>query len=468
MCILDGNLEPELERVALLRLEERPTILVAVTVMPGPQVAPAIRVSAAIREARPEIPIVWGGYFPTLYPDAAIRADYVDYLVRGQGEETLVELLASLEEGVEELPTNGGEELSLASVRGLTRKVEGRIAHHPERPFRRPSSLPRLPYHLLESIDPYLRPSFLGRRTGVYQAAIGCRYHCEFCGVVSMFQGATHLQTGERLREELLYQRDHLGVDGVQLYDHNFFDREENSLPLLEAMVEVGLPWWCYARADTLAGFSPSTWDLIRRSRLAMAYIGAEAASDEILQGMRKGTRVEQTFEVARLCRDHGVIPEFSFIVGGPEDPEGEMERTFRMVRKLKRLHPRSEIILYVYTPTPQKSSGTGLQTPQPAGRHVALPETPEEWAQAEWVDFVCHRNAPWLTGRNRRRLRDFRTVLAARFPTLQDERLPSWGRSLLQGLASWRWESGIYVQPIELRVASRLLRLRRPERESI
>ena len=43
------------------------------------------------------------------------------------------------------------------------------------------------------------------------------------------------------------------------------------------------MPWWCYARADTLADFSAATWELIRRSRLRMAYIGAEAASDEAL-----------------------------------------------------------------------------------------------------------------------------------------------------------------------------------------
>ena len=70
--------------------------MVGVTVMPGPQVAPAIEISAAIRAAFPSVPIVWGGYFPTLYPDSAINAPYVDYLVRGQGEATLLDLLARL------------------------------------------------------------------------------------------------------------------------------------------------------------------------------------------------------------------------------------------------------------------------------------------------------------------------------------------------------------------------------------
>ena len=437
--------------------------------MPGPQIAPAIRLSSAVRKAQPELPIVWGGYFPTLYPDAAIRAPYVDYLIRGQGEDALRELVRILLEVEPAKPGGEGSlENPLQAVLGITRKVHGQICHNAERGFRPSAVYPRLPYHLLDSVEPYLRPSFLGRRTGVYQASVGCRYRCDFCGVVSMFQGVTELGMAERLRDELSYQRDHLGVDGVQLYDHNFFDREQTSLPLLEAMVEVGLPWWCYARADTLAGFSPSTWRLIRRSRLAMAYIGAEAASDEVLRGMRKGTRVEQTFEVASLCREYGVIPEFSFIVGGPDQPDEEMERTFRMVRELKRLHARCEIILYVYTPTPQLDTESELRTPRPEGLEFRLPATPEEWAEREWVDFVCHRDAPWLRAASRRRLRDFRTVLASRFPTVQDPRLSGWGRALLRRLAGWRWESGIYFLPLELRIAGRLLRLRQPERQSI
>ena len=87
--ILDGNLGLDVSRAALDRLSARPHALVGITVMPGPQVLPAIAISRAIRRAFPDVPIVWGGYFPTLYPDAALNAPYVDYVVRGQGEATL-------------------------------------------------------------------------------------------------------------------------------------------------------------------------------------------------------------------------------------------------------------------------------------------------------------------------------------------------------------------------------------------
>ena len=136
-----------------------------------------------------------------------------------------------------------------------------------------------------------------------------------------MFDGYTDLQGPERLHAALTILRDRYGANAVQYYDHNFFDREDNSLATLEVLAHFQLPWWCYARADTLANFSAKTWELIKRSRLRMTYIGAEAATDAALKRMKKGSKVEHTLEVAQRCRAYGVIPEFSFVLGGPEEP---------------------------------------------------------------------------------------------------------------------------------------------------
>ena len=64
--------------------------------MPGPQMVAAMETSREIRRLRPHVRIVWGGYFPSLYPDTALNARYVDYVVRGQGEDTLLELIDAL------------------------------------------------------------------------------------------------------------------------------------------------------------------------------------------------------------------------------------------------------------------------------------------------------------------------------------------------------------------------------------
>ena len=115
--------------------------------MPGPQVLPAIAISRAIRRAFPDVPIVWGGYFPTLYPDAAMNAPYVDYLVRGQGEATLRALLDRLDDAGP--PAGGSSARNVSAIRdvaGLTWKDDGQIVHNPDRPVVSPDTLPRVPY----------------------------------------------------------------------------------------------------------------------------------------------------------------------------------------------------------------------------------------------------------------------------------------------------------------------------------
>jgi hypothetical protein len=479
--IVDGNIEPDLVTRIRAILAEHPVALLACTVMPGPQVGPAIAISSAVRHSHPAIPIIWGGYFPTLYPDSALNAIYVDYVARGQGENTLLQLLGRLPDAGPPRISDGGyvgsctDPDAVSDIQGLSWKRDGHIVHNSDRGFVAPDSFPDLPYHRLGDITPYLRPSFLGKRTGVHQAAIGCRYRCSFCGVVSMFNGVTRFPAAERLAQTLLALRG-LGADAMQYYDNNFFDREENTLPLLEVMARYPMPWWCYGRADTLANASENTWRLLEKSRLRMVYIGAEAADDAALRKMKKGTRVEQTFEVARRMRGSGFIPEFSFVLGSPdmEDPEEDIERNFLFIKRLKQIHPECEIILYFYTPTPQRNpqsvnAGARIPVMPMHGLETShLPTTPEEWTEQRWIDFVCHQDAPWLSAGLRQRVRDFSKVLYCRYPTVQDHSTPRWGKSLLKGLAGWRYASGYYGRSWELDLARRWIRIREPQRESI
>ncbi len=466
--IIDGNVEPDALNLVTHALRQGPCDLAAVTVMPGPQVAPAIEISAAIRAASPETPVVWGGYFPTLYAGAAINAPYVDYVIRGQGEHTLLELL-------DRLPSP--DAAALGEVAGLTWKNRGAVVHNHERSFHSPDEYPLLPYEKCGDVERYLRPSFMGSKTAVHQCAIGCRFHCSFCGVVSMFNGFTRLEAAQRVAGALSRLRNQYGANAVQFYDHNFFDTEESSIPVLEVLARLKMPWWCYARTDALANFSTKTWELLRASQFRMAYIGAEAASDEVLKRMRKGSKVKHTFEVASRCREYGVIPEFSFVLGGPEDPEGEVEKTLAFIKRLKQYHPQCEVILYFYSPTPQrdpawrKADASRLAVPLlrtygPQGPE--LPATPEEWTQPQWINYVCHQDAPWLSPKIRRRVKDFSRVLYCRYPTVQDYATPNWGKRILEIAAAWRYSSGKYGNPWELDLLRSFIPLREPQRESL
>jgi radical SAM superfamily enzyme YgiQ (UPF0313 family) len=462
--LIDGNMERDAERSVRDALRSAPYDAVGITVMGGPQVATAIAVSKAVRQSRPDVPIVWGGYFPTLYPAVALNCGYVDFAIRGQGEDTLRELLGAL---------RSKDHAALDAIEGLTWRRHGVVTSNVDRVIRAAHIAPALRYDALPDAKAYLVKTFLGQRTAAHQAALGCRFRCTFCGVAAVFKGATMLPPAERLDRDLAVLKEQIGADSIQFYDHNFFDREEDMVPLLEVLARYELPWWCYARSDALVNLSRDSWKLVRKSGLKMAYIGAETPNDQLLKSIRKGTRSEQTLEVAELCRRNGVIPELSFMVAPPEDPDGETERTFDFIRRVKRVNPESEIIVYVNTPLPPAAVPDAHRLRLPAlldvrGAPVVFPATPEEWTERRWVDYACHADAPWLTDRVRRRIRDFVTVLRCRFPTVQDTRAPRWGKAALRALASWRYSLQRYDAPWELEASQRFLELIDPRATSI
>jgi len=460
--IIDGNVDRDFIDATLHALEQERFDLAGISVMGGPQLAPAIAVSRAIRERFPQVPIAWGGYFPTLNTAAAIASPDVDYVVRGPGDETLPELVAAL---------RGEGAPALERIAGLSWKRAGEIVHNPARGIPVPADGARLPYELLGDPRRYLARTYLGARTVAHQAATGCRFRCTFCGVAAMYGGATHLSSAARLERDLGYFKHELGADSVQYYDHNFFDREQDMVPLLEVMARFEMPWWCYARADALLGLSARSWELVRRSRLRMAYIGAESPNGQMLKDIRKGTRPDQTVEVVKLCKRQGVIPELSFMVAPPENTEEETERTFAFIRELKRINPEAEVIVYVYTPLPDESrheSDRRRRAPVAMrdlhGQPVAFPKTVEEWAEPRWIDYACHADAPWLDEKLRRRIHDFVTVLRCRYPTVQDLHSPAWAKRGLRAMAGWRYRFGKIDRPWELELANRLVRLRMPQ----
>ncbi len=177
-AIVDGNVDGSPAETLENIHRESPAELVGVSVMPGPQMVAAISLCSSFRKRFPSVPIVWGGYFPSLYPDAALNADYVDYVVRSQGEDTFRELIAALRGDVD-----------LSTIPGLSFKDgSGRHMHNANRPLRSPDDYPWLPYHILDA-SKYILPTFLGSRTTVHHASMGCPFRCKFCGVAPMFDG---------------------------------------------------------------------------------------------------------------------------------------------------------------------------------------------------------------------------------------------------------------------------------------
>jgi radical SAM superfamily enzyme YgiQ (UPF0313 family) len=453
--IVDGNLDTQPARTLDELAASHCIELLAVSVMPGPQMVAAMNLCREFKLRHPGVPIVWGGYFPSLYTDATLNARYVDYAVRGQGEETFPELIAALR-----------KQRAMKSVRGLSYKdAFGLHVHNPDRPLRSPNDFPWLPYHRLPSVEKYFLPTFLGRRTAVHQASIGCPFRCQFCGVVPIFDGKQKTETPARTAQVLEYLKREYAIDAVQFYDNNFFLNESHALEQAERLIPLKLRWWAEGRIDTFLRYSDAALRAIRRSGATMIFFGAESGSDKVLLDMNKRITTSQTLDLAKRIREFGIVPEFSFVVGNPSNPHEDTRDTIRFIRRIKRLNRDAEIIVQHYTPTPHPDGMYG----KIEGR-IEFPSTPEEWATERWLNFTIRHDPrlPWLPRGVKRRIDNFELVINSRWPTMQDIHLPAWGRTMLKTLSAWRYSTGCYDFPFELRFAQKLVALRKPRWESL
>lgn len=460
-AIVDGNLEEDpLARLdGLIAAQEgREPVVLGVTVMPGPQLRQAVPLTRELKRRHPRLVVVWGGYFPTQHWDVVLRSDGVDYVVRGHGEYAFQALLDLLRQRERPTPTE------LAAIPGLAyRNEEGQPVTNPLAPIPHPARLPPFPFDRVP-VERYLRRTFLGERTLGYHSSYGCPFFCNFCAVVNMVEGRWLAQTAAQVADVVRLYVERWGVDGVEFYDNNFFVSEKRVAEFAARIAGLGVSWWGEARIDTLLAFDETTWRLMRDSGLKMVFMGAESGSTETLRRMRKGGTMhpDKTLAIARLMAKWDIVPEFSFVLGNPPDPERDVEETIAFIRRVKEVNPRAEIVMYLYTPVPL----AGDLYDEARAEGFTFPTTLEEWVSPAWFDFSQRRSGvmPWIKPTLRQRLRDFERVLNAYYPTSTDIRLRGLRRAVLRGLSAWRYHLGFYRFPLELRALHRFMAYQRPE----
>src|SRR6185312_13667356 len=452
--IVDGNLERDplqsLDRV----IRETNADMLAITVMPGPQLSHAVPISRELKSRFPALKIVWGGYFPTQHYDVTLNADYVDFVIRGHGEVIFRSFADALASGKDPYQIAG-----LAYRHPDTNEVTS----NPLAPIPHPDRMPDFPYHQID-MPRYVRPTFMGKRTLPHHSSYGCPFRCNFCAVVNMVNGRWFTQSAERTANVARSMVENWGVDSVEFYDNNFFVHEKRTAEFSERIMDLGIAWWGEGRIDTLLNYSDRNWELMRDAGLRMVFLGAESGSDETLKRMNKGgtASTEKTLTIARKMAEYGIVPEFSFVLGNPPNPVQDVRETIEFVRKVKQVNPAAEIILYMYTPVPL----AGELYDQAKAEGFLFPETLEGWINDNWQEFAQRRssNMPWLDDPLRRRVHNFERVLNAYYPTVTDPRLGGSWRRVLRSASAWRYHLRFYDHPLELRALQKVLAYQRPE----
>lgn len=453
--IVDGNLLADHANQLIDQLKTRKATALGMTVMPGPQLNHAVRLTKEVKAGLPDLPIIWGGYFPTQHSEIVLESGIVDFAVRSQGELTLLELLDILEKGG-----------SLAGINGLSYREGDKIIHNAPRALTPLEKFPVFPYHRIP-VEKYVQNNYVGSRALDQNSSFGCPFACNFCAIVSMTNRGWLPESAERMASTLKMLNSQYGVNAAQFHDMDFFISERRVVEFCERIKNDGLSWWALGRIDELSRYKDSTWKLMKQSGLKMVFCGAESGSDEMLERMNKGGQAstQLTLELAAKMKQYGIIPEYSFVLGNPPEPEKDIEITFNFIRKLKQINPATELILYTYTPVPMDAGGGNLYEKAVAAG-FKFPTTLDEWVQPPWDEFALRRRpkTPWLDTGIYTKVRNFERVINAYYPTTTDIKLSGLRRSVLKMFGGWRYHLKFYEYPLELRALQKVFAYQRPE----
>lgn len=455
--IVDADLSPDpmAEIRAHLRAA-RGRALLGVSVMPGPQLTRAVPHTAQLKAEFPHVPIVWGGWFPSMHAEMCLQSPSIDYVIRGRAEGAFPALLDALRAGV------GVQDVPNLSFRD----AGGALRHNADAPLRHPDTLPLLPYHLLP-VARYHQPTWLGTRTTGYHSSFGCPLKCGFCAVAAQYDGRWLGQTVPRMMrdiEPLLAA----GANAIEFFDNNFFVSERRVREAAEALRGRDVSWWGEGTIDGLLRYDDETLTAMRDSGCRMIFFGAESGSDVVLKLYNKGgLQANSALQLARRLERFDIVPEFSFVLGNPVAPREDIEASIALILELKKANPLCEIILYLYSPEPYGRSELWEEARR---RGFRFPERLDEWAAdaAKQLNLRRTRETPWLRAEDVDRVHHFETVLNAYHPGVSDIRLGSAARRLLHVLAAPRYRLGLYHRPVLLSYALRALRHRRVEQEGL
>ncbi|MCL6106465.1 MAG: B12-binding domain-containing radical SAM protein [Actinobacteria bacterium] len=419
VSLIDANVEPAWTQ--LLLSECRGASLLGISCMTGPQIHYGLEAARAVRAAGLELPIVWGGYHPSILPEQTSRNQYVDAVVRGQGELTMVELAGRISEGED-----------YTGVDGITFTQGGETVTNPDRPVADINGFPRLPYEKLRNPRQYLNNMHVGSRAINYVSSQGCPARCQFCAEPQVYGRAWRAYKPDRVLSDLEFLQSFLDVNGIMYFDSTYFVKEKRALEISQGMIEQGmrLGWAANARAPQLGKFSEQTFDTLKRSGLWAFLVGAESGSETQLEAMQKDIAPEDILTAARVATRHGIKITYSFIVGFPGETEAEIEETWRVMEEVSKIVGEYNSQLHFYAPTP----GNALYD-KAAELGLTQPQSLEEWASFNTVAS----SLPWINKgfQNRQRQREFYLVYGYPSEWVRRRASRSWLRRSYVGAAS-------------------------------
>ena len=311
-----------------IELHLKDSIAVGITSMSA-QVYSACKIAEFIRNRKPDMPIIWGGVHPTLYPEDTAKSPLVDIVVRGEGDETIVELLDCLRLNK-----------PIHNIKGITYKNEKEIVKNPDRPLL--SDIPTLDYKLLPDMERYIWADLYpfrkekGRCIDIH-AGRGCIYKCTFCFENTAFKHRA--KSADALVSEIAALKEKFDVEMVNIQDSDFFANKTRLISFVNLMIEkkIGVKWFSNCRSNYFNS-NYITEELLRKLQASGCIklgIGAESGSDTMLERMKKKTTVNQLKTASNMLNKTDIWLSLSFLIGMPDETEEDMKKTLKLILEL-------------------------------------------------------------------------------------------------------------------------------------
>jgi len=299
----------------------------------------ALKVLGIAKEVDPTIVTMIGGPHPTFMYDEILRTEGnpADYVIRGEGEATLVDLMAKAPLG------------QAADVQGIAFFNDGEVVATPMRRHIEDLDTLEVAWHLLDWEDYHYNVEPWGRMASVLTSR-GCMMGCSFCSQRLFWRGDWRARKPENVVAEMRYLVDTYQVEFITLIDAYPTHDLERWERILDLLIEEKLP--VHLLIETRVE------DIIRDANILQkyhdagiihVYLGAETSTDDMLNSLNKGTTTDQNKQAIDLLKTHDIMIEASFMIGFPGETQDSIKVT---IAEAIRLNP--DIAVFpVITPMP-------------------------------------------------------------------------------------------------------------------
>ncbi len=301
------------------KIEEISPDFVATTAITS-TVMDSLEILRISKESNPTIKTIIGGVHPTFMYEEVLQNDYVDFVVRGEGELTLSELLQCIE--ADDAPEG---------IRGIAFKKDGHIVVTPPRPFIEDLDSLSPAWDLIDWKD-YRYFVIPNSRLGAISTSRGCNHGCTFCSQQRFWQRTWRARKPENIIKEIELLNREYGVNVFLITDEYPTNDRERWEKLLDLLIErnPGIYILMETRAEDILRDRDILYKY-RKAGVVHVYIGVESTDQETLDLIKKDIKVETGIEALRLIREHGMISETSFILGFPEETKESIQKTLRL-----------------------------------------------------------------------------------------------------------------------------------------